>query len=69
MDGIGKHYAKGNKPGGKRQIPCDLTYKWNVINKANKQAKYIKRHGNKEQADSNQSGGGRGIMEARRGRV
>ena len=26
-----------SKPGGERQIPCDLTYKWNLINKTNKQ--------------------------------
>ena len=41
MDGTGEHYAK---PGGERQIPCDLTYKWNLINKTNKQAKYNQRH-------------------------
>ena len=35
----GEHYAKWNKPGDERQIPYDLTYKWNLINK-NKQAKY-----------------------------
>ena len=40
MDGTGEHYAKWNKPGGEGQIPCDLTYKWNLINKTNKQAKY-----------------------------
>ena len=40
MDGTGEHYAKWNKPGGERQIPYDLTYKWNLINKTNKQAKY-----------------------------
>ena len=28
----------------KRQIPYDLTYKWNLINKTNKQAKYNQRH-------------------------
>ena len=33
MDGTGEHYAKWNKPGGKRQIPYDLIYKWNLINK------------------------------------
>ena len=37
MDGTGEHYAKRNKPGGERQIPYDLTYKWNLINKTNKQ--------------------------------
>ena len=31
MDGTGEHYAKWNKPGGERQIPYDLTYKWNLI--------------------------------------
>ena len=38
MDGTGEHYAKWNKPGSERQIPHDLTYKWNLINKTNKQA-------------------------------
>ena len=33
-----------NKPGGERQIPYDLTFKWNLINKTNKQAKYNQRH-------------------------
>ena len=28
-----------SKPGGERQIPYDLTYKWYLINKTNKQAK------------------------------
>ena len=40
MDGTGEHYAKWNKPDIERQIPYDLTYKWNLINKTNKQAKY-----------------------------
>ena len=44
MDGTGEHYAKLNKPGGEREIPYDLTYKWNLINKTNKQAKYNQRH-------------------------
>ena len=48
MDGTGEHYTKWNKPGGERQIPHDLTYKWNLINKTNKQAKYNQRHLNKE---------------------
>ena len=40
MDGTGEHCAnKWNKPGGERQIPYDLTYKWNLIEKANKQTK------------------------------
>ena len=37
MDGTGEHYAKLNKTGGERQIPYDLTFKWNLINKTNKQ--------------------------------
>ena len=36
MDGPGEHYAKWSKPGGERQRPYDLTYKWNLINKTNK---------------------------------
>ena len=39
MDGTGEHYAKWNKTGGERQIPYDLTFNWNLINKTNKQAK------------------------------
>ena len=39
MDGTGEqHYAKWNKSvGGEGQIPYDLTYKWNLINKTSKQ--------------------------------
>ena len=37
MDRTREHYAKWNKPGGERQIPYDLTFKWNLINKTNKQ--------------------------------
>ena len=36
-----------------KQIPYDLTYKWNLINKTNQLAKYNQRHGNMEQTDSN----------------
>ena len=42
--GSGEHYAKWNKPGGKKQIPYDLTINRNLINKMNKQAKYNQRH-------------------------
>ena len=62
MDRSGEDYAKWNKPGGERQTPNGLTYKWNLINKTNKQAKYNQGHWNKEQTDSNQRGGGRGII-------
>ena len=37
MDGTGKHYAEQNKPGGESQIPYDLTFNRNLINKTNKQ--------------------------------
>ena len=43
MDGTGKHYAKLNKPGSERQIPYDLTFNRNLINKTNKQAEYNQR--------------------------
>ena len=69
MDGTGEHYAKWNKLGGEGQIPYDLTYKWNLMNKTNKQAKQNQRHGNKEQIDSDQRGGRRGIAREKRGRV
>ena len=39
MDGTGEYCAKWNKPGSERQILYDFTYKWNLINKTNKQAK------------------------------
>ena len=68
MDGTGEHYAKWNKPGGEWQIPYDITYKWNIINKTNKQAKYNQRHWNKEETDSNQRGG-EGIVRKNRGRA
>ena len=56
-------------PSGERQIPYGLTYKWNLINKTNKQTKQNQKHGNKEQTDSNQRGGGKGITGKGRGRV
>ena len=62
MDGTGEPYAKWSKPGSERQIPYDLTYKWNLINKTNKQTKYNQRHGNKEQVDSDQMWGGKRMM-------
>ena len=40
-----------------------------LMNKINKQGRYNPRHRNKEQTDSNQRGGNRGIMGERRGRV
>ena len=44
MGGTGKHYAKQNNPGSKRQTPYDLTFNRNLINKTSKQAKYNQRH-------------------------
>ena len=57
MDATGEHYAKWNKTVGERQIPYDLTYKWNLINQPNTLANYNQRHWNKEQTDSDQRGG------------
>ena len=31
-------------PGGEGQIPYDLTFNWNLINKRKKQTKYNQRH-------------------------
>ena len=39
MDGTGEHYAKWNKPDCEGQIPYDLTFNWNIINKRKKQTK------------------------------
>ena len=39
MDGSGEHYTKWNKPGSERQIPYDLTYKCNLIDKTKKKSK------------------------------
>ena len=39
IDGTGEYYAKWNKSCGERQIPYDLTYKWNLIKKTKKWAK------------------------------
>ena len=64
MDGSEEHYAKWNNPGGEKQIPYDLTYKWNLINKTNKQAKYNQRQWNKEQTYSNG-----GVMGERKSRL
>ena len=37
LDGSGEDYAKWNKSGGKIHISYDLSSKWNLINKTNKQ--------------------------------
>ena len=34
-DGPGDYYAKWNKPVRERQIPDNLTYRWNMVNKIN----------------------------------
>ena len=41
MDGTAGHYAKWNKPGGEGQIPYDLIFNWNIINKRKKSKKNI----------------------------
>ena len=35
MDGPRDYYAKSNKPVREGQIPYDLTYTWNLMNKIN----------------------------------
>ena len=35
-DGTGEHYAECSKLAGERQIPYDLTFDWNIINKKKK---------------------------------
>ena len=42
MDEPGEYYAKWNKPGGERQISYALTFKWNLINKTNKEPETLK---------------------------
>ena len=37
MDETGEYCARGNKLGNKRQLPYDLAYKSNLMNKTNKQ--------------------------------
>ena len=32
------------RPGGEGQIPHDLTFNWNIINRRKKQTKYNQRH-------------------------
>ena len=44
MDGTREHYAKWNKPGNERQVPYDLPFNWNIINRRKKQTKYNQRH-------------------------
>ena len=60
MDGTGKHYAKWNNPGDKRQINTIWTHLQMEPNQQNKQATQNQRHKNKEQTDSDQRGGGKG---------
>ena len=56
----GEHYAKWNKAGGEGQIPYDLTFNWNIINRRKNQAKYNQRHWSEEQSNNGQGGVGRG---------
>ena len=56
MDGTGEHYAKWNKPGSEGQIPYDLTFNWNIINRRKKQTKYQQRHWWGELSSSGQGG-------------
>ena len=38
-DETGEHYTKLNKTGGERQIPYDLTFNWNILNRRKKTKK------------------------------
>ena len=44
IDGTGEHYSKWNKPGSEGEIPYNLTFNWNIMNKRKKQTKYNQRH-------------------------
>ena len=44
MDRTGEHYAKWNEADGVEEIPHDLTFYWNIMNRRNKQRKYNQRH-------------------------
>ena len=35
MNETGEYYAKWSNPVGEKQIPYDLTYKWNLMNQIN----------------------------------
>ena len=35
VDGPGEYNAKRNKPVRERQVPCDFTHMWNLMNKLN----------------------------------
>ena len=35
LDGPGEHYAMWSEPVRERQIPCDFTHMWNLMNKLN----------------------------------
>ena len=37
MDGTGDYYAKLNKTGNERQIPYDLSFKWNLTTQTSDQ--------------------------------
>ena len=61
MDGPGEHYAKRTKPIRERQIPYDLTYMWNLMNKIPWGIKQKQRNGYMEQTDSCQRGGAQAV--------
>ena len=59
MDGAGEYFAKRNKPGSERQIPYNLTYKRNLMNKTGEQNRIRGRETRKEQtANKVVEGGG-----------
>ena len=62
MGGTGEHYAEWNKSGGEGQIPYDLTFNWNVINRRKKETKYNQRHWSYEQSNNGQVGSEEGTV-------
>ena len=65
LDGPGYYYAKWNKPFRENDLPYDLTYMWNLIDKINWRTKHSQSHGSVEQTAICQSGGGWGVLNKR----
>ena len=68
MDGTGEHYAKWSKLGSERQMPYDLSFNSNIINKREKQANItrdieIKNNLTVTRGDVGGDNGGKGFQE------
>ena len=62
IDGLGRHYAEGNKSDRERQILYDITYMWNLkkYNKLVNKTKKKQTHRYREQTSGYQWGRGKG---------